>query len=86
MYIYYICTLAGCRGGCTRTLVGSNTKLTRYLEEDPIDSDADPLSWRHNNPGRSPLLSKVQLHLYNGRNIGQSLALQGTSPVFCAPL
>lgn len=35
-----------------------NTKLTRYIEEDLIDSKADPLGWWHSNQGGSPPLSK----------------------------
>ncbi|KAE8280150.1 hypothetical protein D5F01_LYC22292 [Larimichthys crocea] len=39
--------------------VRADTKLTRYLQEDPIDSSADPLAWWCDNQSRFPLLSKV---------------------------
>ncbi|XP_076591430.1 E3 SUMO-protein ligase ZBED1 [Chaetodon auriga] len=39
--------------------VRANTELTRYLLEDPIDSNADPLAWWRDNQGRFPLLSKI---------------------------
>lgn len=39
--------------------VRADTELTRYLQEDSIDSNADPLAWWRDNQGRFPLLSKV---------------------------
>lgn len=36
----------------------NHTKLTYYVEEDPIDFNTDPLGWWCENQGRSPLLSK----------------------------
>ncbi|XP_057193820.1 E3 SUMO-protein ligase ZBED1-like [Triplophysa rosa] len=39
--------------------VRSDNELTCYLQEDPIDSNANPLSWWRENQGRFPMLSKV---------------------------
>lgn len=39
--------------------VRADSELTRYLEEEPIDSSADPLAWWRDNQLRFPLLSKI---------------------------
>ena len=37
----------------------AGTELTRYIQEEPIDSNADPLAWWRVNEARFPLLSKL---------------------------
>ena len=39
--------------------VRAETELTRYLQEDPIDTNDDPLVWWRENHARFPLLSKI---------------------------
>ncbi|RXN13466.1 zinc finger BED domain-containing 1-like protein [Labeo rohita] len=39
--------------------VRADNELTRYLQEECIDSNANPLSWWRDNQSRYPLLSKV---------------------------
>lgn len=37
----------------------ADTELTHYLQEEPLDSNGDPLAWWRDNEARFPLLSKV---------------------------
>lgn len=39
--------------------IRADTELTRYLQEETLDSHDDPLIWWKENQGRFPLLSKV---------------------------
>lgn len=39
--------------------VPEDAELKRYLQEEPIDSNADPLAWWRDNQNRFPLLCKV---------------------------
>ena len=39
--------------------VRADLELTRYLQEEALDEDADPLAWWRDNQARFPLLSKL---------------------------
>lgn len=45
--------------GGLKSLPLYRSELTRYLQEQPIDSTADPLAWWRDNETRYPLLAKL---------------------------